>query len=276
MRATTNLLAQFNNNLNKGIWASADYYKSFKQSFETKTKADMTGLDSLFGTPAPYQVVNGIGIIDFKGFTINDANPIEELFFGVISLQNFQKNLAAMVKDDSVAQCLINFDSGGGYVMGGYETQQLISELNQVKPIYAYTSGLMCSNAYFIGSACSKIWASPSSWVGSIGVYCEYFDLTKAMDEAGIKVTTFQGGSEKTVGSPYIPLTPEQSKQIQDDINNQWQEFKQVVRDARGNVNEQFMQGQAFTGVEAVQMGTNLVDGLCNSLTQIVGLISKS
>jgi ClpP class serine protease len=91
----------------------------------------------------------------------------------------------------------------------------------------------------------------------------------------GLEVTTYQGGSQKTMYSPFVPNTKEQKQQIMQETLELWADFKQVVIASRGNVDDQFMQGQSFTGVEALQLKTNLVDGLCNSLAQIVGVISQ-
>jgi signal peptide peptidase SppA len=266
------LQAHYNFNLNKGILAIQPYYEAFKNKF---TKADMEDEDCDF-TIVPPSIVGAIGVIDFKGFTVNDCEPWQEELCGCISLQRFQKDLTALVANEQVSQVVINFDSGGGYIMGVQETAELVNKLSKVKPIYAYTSGLMCSAAYKIASQATNILASPSSMLGSIGVYCEYVDQTKALDIAGIVVKTFQGGSKKTVGSPYISLTPEQEKEIQDDINAEWELFKAVVKSTRGDVQEAFMQGQAFTGKDAITQGTNLADGNINSLDEFIKLLSVS
>lgn len=264
------LRAQYNLNLNKAILAIQPFYAAFKDKF---TKADMGDDDCDFTPQAPL-LVGAIGVIDFKGFTVNDCSPMEEAVFGCISMQRFQKDLSALVANEAVSQVIINFDSGGGYIMGVQETAELIQKLKQSKPIYAYTSGLMCSAAYKVASQCTHIVASQSSMVGSIGVYCEYFDYTKALDESGVVVKTFQGGSKKTVGSPYISLTPDQEKEIQDFIDAEWAEFKSVVKQGRGDVQEEFMQGQWFTGKDAMLKGTNLVDGNANCLDEFVKLLS--
>lgn len=266
------LKAHYNFNLGKGILAIEPFYAAFKDKI---TKADFQDDCDEF-KPEPPSIVGAIGVIDFCGFTVNNCSPIEEEYCGCISLQRFQQELSALVANEQVAQVVINFDSGGGYIMGVQETAELVKSLSAVKPIYAYTSGLMCSAAYKIASQCTNILASPSSMLGSIGVYCEYFDYTKAVADAGIVVKTFQGGSKKTIGSPYISLTPEQEKEIQDDINKEWELFKSVVKSSRGDVQEEFMQGQAFSGKEALELGTNLIDGNLNSLADFVKLLSQS
>lgn len=273
-----NILTQYSYNLNKGVLALPSYYSSFKAKCEHYTKADMDGdwdVDMNDDDDEDSTIQLGsIGIIDFKGFTVNDANPLEELLFGCISMQRFQRDLTSLVANEQITQIVINFDSGGGYIMGVQETAELVATLATNKPIYAYTSGLMCSAAYKVASQCSYIVASPSSMVGSVGVYCEYMDATRAMENQGIVVKTFQGGSKKTIGSPYITLTPEQETEIQDDINGEWEAFKATVKANRGDISEDFLQGQAFTGLEAMELNTNLIDSNCNSIAEFVELLS--
>jgi signal peptide peptidase SppA len=256
-------------NLNKPILAVPSYFAAFK---DRVIKGDVNPDSNCI--PTTSNVLGQIGVIDFIGFTVNDCSPIEAAVLGCISLQQFQQDLTALVSNDSVSHVVINFDSGGGYIMGIPETAQLIKELSAIKPIYAYTSGLMCSSAYFVASQCTNIIASPSSQVGSIGVYCEYEDDTAALERQGIVIKTFQGGSQKTIGSPYIALTDEQSADIQDNINKQWEDFKAVVVSNRGNVSQDVMQGQSFTGKQALEQNTNLIDGNINSLIEFLELLS--
>jgi signal peptide peptidase SppA len=276
---STNLLAQYNYNKGKVILATQDFYSAFKSRMEAtiNTKADfLDTLPDTYGEEVPYTKCGSIAVLDFQGFVVPSCSELEEAFFGLISLQDFCEDLQQAVNDESVTQVVINFNSGGGYTMYGEETSDLIQSLKQIKPIYAYTSGLMCSMAYKVACNCTGILASPSSLVGSIGVYCEYVDYTKMLDIQGIVVKTFQGGSEKTIGSPYISLTPDQEKEIQDDINQSWQEFKDVVTANRGPVKQEFMQGQSFKSKEAITEGTNLIDGNINSIGEFLNLLSSS
>jgi signal peptide peptidase SppA len=280
---TSQLLTQFNYNRTKAILSTPFAYETFKSKMEKSIKdKELKKEDAFPGntivlTPdKPYAQVGDIAILSFSGFTVNDCSEMDEQFFGCISLQGFCDDLEQAVSDDEINTVVIDFDSGGGYTMYGDETAELVKSLSALKPIYAYTSGLMCSLAYKVACNCTKLIASPTALVGSIGVYCEYFDVSEALAKDGIKVTTFQGGSEKTVGSPYIPLTAEQSKAIQADIDNEWNSFKSLVIANRGNVNDAYMQGQAFTGKEAMTLNTNLIDGNVNSLKQFVSLISAA
>jgi signal peptide peptidase SppA len=257
----------------KPMLATEAGFKAFKSTFDAKALVDV-GEMAVSNAPA-YRKQNGIGVISFRGFVVNAASPLEEEFFGVVSLERFAKDLKAMMADEDVKQGVIFFDSPGGYTMGVYECAELVKQFAEEKPLYAYTSGLMCSAAYRLASQCSNVFASPSSYVGSVGVYCEYWDLTQAMKMQGVEVKTFQGGSKKTIGSPFISLTKEQEAEIQADIDKEWEAFKSAVRDARGGIKEEFLQGQALTGAEAMDMNTQLVDGLFNSIDDLVATIKE-
>jgi ClpP class serine protease len=281
---TSNLLTQFHYNQQRGMLAMHESYQAFKDSI---TKADLNGFDTtrvLTPENKPYQVIGGIAILDFVGFTVNTASPLEEALLGVVSLQNFCQSLQQAADDDEVNQIVVNFDSGGGYVMYLPETAQLIQSLSESIPVYAYTSGLLCSAAYHAACNCSYIFASPSALVGNIGAYREVMTyngdsetkngITKTvLPDLGITVTTFQSGLDKTIGSKFVPLTPDQEQQIQSQIQKMGTDFRSLVLANRGTVNQEFMEGMAYTGQEAMDKKTNLIDGTVNSLNDFVQLL---
>jgi len=292
MNISTNLIAQYNANKGKPILATPDYYNAFKTKIESAIKADfMDDLIPATVADVPYVKSGDIAILDFCGFTINKCSEEEEKYYDLISLQDFCEDLQLAISDESVNKVVINFDSGGGYTMHGAETCELIKQLSTIKPIYAYTSGYMCSMAYEIASNCTNIIASPSSLIGSIGTYCECVTVIGAsplslsgsngvtestLPDMGIIVTTFQGGTEKTIGSEFIALNNEQKVKILDDIITMNNEFKSMVITNRGAVKDEFMQGQPFYGREAIELGTNLTDGTINGLEQFIQLLSES
>ena len=272
------MIEQYNMNLGKPMLVTPQAFTAFKHKYEKFIKADCGDLTlpdcEDDKDECDYTVIGDIAILDFKGFTVNDCDELTEFYCGCISLQRIQNCFRLLLNDNNVQRVIINFDSGGGYVQGTDETVSALQALSAKKETYAFTSGLMCSAAFKIASQCRNIVASPSSMVGSIGVYCEYFDYTKMMDTQGIVVKTFQGGEKKTIGSPFIPLTPEQEKEIQDDINVEWEAFKALVRQSRGDVKEEWLQGQAFSGKEAMTKETKLIDGNINTLFDFVELLS--
>ena len=278
----SNLLAEYKFNKTRPILAHKDSYLAFKEKIESNINASALPGNTILLTPdVPYENIFGVAVLDFSGFMVNTASAIDEQFYGVISLQNFCQKFQLAGLDDEVKSIIIDFDSGGGYVSYMEETAALIAEISADKPVYAYTSGLLCSAAYFCAVNCTQIFASPSARVGNIGTYSEYLTLngesttkdgiTKSVfPDAGYTVTTFQSGEDKTIGSEFIPLTPEQEEQIQSDIDYLGNSFRQTVNTMRGGVKPEFMTGLAYTGKQAMDTNSNLIDGTINSLALLV------
>lgn len=98
-------------------------------------------------------------------------------------------------------------DSPGGSVYGLTELAETIRAARQRKPVIAMVSGLAASAAYSTASGATRIIASPSSELGSIGVYTMHEDWSRALDQQGVAVTLVHAGEGKVDGNPYKPLS---------------------------------------------------------------------
>ena len=72
--------------------------------------------------------------------------------------------------DSSIGAIVLNIDSPGGSVYGVEELADKIYKARGTKPVYAVANSLAASAAYWIGSAASQLYVTPSGEVGSIGV----------------------------------------------------------------------------------------------------------
>ncbi len=79
-------------------------------------------------------------------------------------------------------------------------------------PVYLVAEDMCASGCYYIAAAADKIYADSSSIVGSIGVIGSSFDVTELMEKIGVKRRVKIAGSNKGMGDPLSPETPEQSK----------------------------------------------------------------
>jgi protease-4 len=66
--------------------------------------------------------------------------------------------MKSYAQDPNCIGVVLDIDSGGGQVSGTPEFYDYIASFK--KPVVAYTDGLMCSAAYYIGSATSHIIAN--------------------------------------------------------------------------------------------------------------------
>lgn len=91
------------------------------------------------------------------------------------------------------------------------EVRRLKAEHKDI-PVYLVAEDMCASGCYYIAAAADKIYADPSSIVGSIGVIGGGFDFTGLMDKAGVKRRLKTAGSNKGMGDPFTPETPAQTQ----------------------------------------------------------------
>jgi signal peptide peptidase SppA len=207
-------------------------------------------------TPLP-EVNDGIAIINIDGILARNVSVLGKLF-GLVDSEDIQTIIELAKDDTTISGVILNINSPGGQVNGTLELAQAVKELKSVKPVIAYTNSLMASAAYWIGSQATAIYGSPSAEIGSIGVITEIKDTSKMFESAGVKNQVIKSGKFKGAGVPGTSLTLEQLAQIQGQIDYMYGLFVKSVREGRGNVLDEAMQGQIFYMSQAVEQ--NLAD----------------
>ena len=128
-------------------------------------------------------------------------------------------------------------------------------------------SGTQESEQAAFSAAADKIFADPSSLVGSIGVIGSSFDATGLIEKLGIRRRVRIAGDNKGMGDPFVPETPEQQAIWQNMLNQIHGEFIKAVREGRGKrlMEKEFpdmFSGRIFTGIDAKKAG--LIDDFGN------------
>jgi len=201
-------------------------------------------------------------VISIQGSLLPFSNWLTRAF-GMTGYPDIRDALITAVEDDSVTNILLDINSPGGAANGVEDISQLITKIKAVKPVTAYTNGSMNSAAYWIGVAADKVYSSRLASVGSIGVIATHFDLTKMLEQDGVKATIFRAGEFKALGGPYEELSTKAKNVIQDRMDSLYEAFVSHVATSRGVsakvVHEKMADGREFLGHEALQAG--LVDG---------------
>ena len=217
-------------------------------------------LAQLFGVaPKPY-VVDGVGIIPVVGVIGKGLSPLEKMM-GAVDINDLSDQVDAMAADPAVEKIAFQVSSPGGTVTGVEELANKIRNLG--KPTMAYTDSEMASAAYWISSASDKVTASPSSSVGSVGVYMAIPDYSEAAKMAGIKMVVIKSGKFKGAGIEGTSLDEGQLGNLQEGVDTIHAEFKEAVNMKRKMVKAEAMEGQVFSGKQAAAQG--LVTGLADS-----------
>jgi signal peptide peptidase SppA len=125
-------------------------------------------------------------------------------------------------------------DSPGGSVLGLPETADTIRAANRVKPVRAFVLGIAASAAYWLASQASTITLTPSGEVGSVGVLDLHADISKALDNTGVKVTAVTAGEHKVERAPFTPLSDAAKEHMQAGVNAWYGDFLSAIRRGRG------------------------------------------
>ncbi len=204
------------------------------------------------------QFSGGMLVLNICGAIQPDSNVITE-WFGGTACSALRTDLRRAKSDSSVSEIALIVDSPGGSAMGLEETAKLISEVASEKPVTAYVKNLCASAAYYLASAASKIVASPSSAVGSIGSIIMHMEISGMLKEYGYNVTPITFGKHKADGNQYQPLTAQSRETLQNFVDSYGKQFVDAVARQRKIstqvVMERFGQGRVYIASEALERG---------------------
>jgi signal peptide peptidase SppA len=219
------------------------------------------------GADAPAMSVrDGVATIPVRGVISKDISKMERMN-GAVDVRDISIMLDAALADTEVRGIVLDVDSPGGTVQGVPELAARIAEVNTIKPVVAYTDGLMASAAYWLSAGASHIIASQSATVGSIGVYLALLDQSRAYEMAGYKVELIksEGSPLKAAGAPGTVLSDDQRADLQASVDYLYSMFSGYVGMKRKRATAAAMRGQTFFGAQAMAEG--LVDELGNIST---------
>ncbi len=103
----------------------------------------------------------------------------------------------------------LNIDSPGGSAKDSdaiYRRIKAFKEKNTI-PVYAFVDGMCASGGFLAACSADKIYASPSSVIGSVGVriMTPFFNLTKVLERWDVGVRTYAEGKNKDHLNPFRP-----------------------------------------------------------------------
>ncbi len=230
---------------------------------------------ALFGVFAMVFVFFVILVL-FATYTMNAFNDTSELerksnraHIAVIEIEGVIMDakdtidlLQAAEDDKQIEAIILRVNSPGGSVGPTQEIYEEVQRIDKKKPIFASFGAIAASGGYYVGAATRKIWASPGTLTGSIGVIMEFMDLSKLYEFAKVSPQTVKAGRYKDAGNPARALTPEEQDMMNKLIAGVHQQFigdimKRRADKIKGDIKE-LAQGQIFSGEGAKEAG--LVD----------------
>lgn len=191
----------------------------------------------------------------------------------ILSPEAIDAQLRKFGDDSSVKAILLHINSPGG---GAAASQEVYHEVMRIrgekhKKIVASVESVGASGAYYIASACDKIYANDASVVGSIGVIMEWTNYGDLLRWAKLKNITITAGELKDAGDPSRDLTPKEQAYFQSLVDNMYSQFVDDVAAGRHTTADKIKPlatGQVWTGKQALPMG--LIDKVGGFRTALI------
>lgn len=187
-----------------------------------------------------------VAVIPVRGAIANRASLMDAESMGLgTSAERIEQEVRAAVADDDVRAIVLDIDSPGGAAAGTPEAAETIYQARGTKPIIAQVHGLAASAAFWLAAAADELVASPSSQVGSVGVITVHEDVSKMLEEQGVKETviTSSNAPYKAIGNRFEPLSGKARTMLQDRADQYEAMFIKALAQYRGTTQRAVIDG---------------------------------
>lgn len=179
--------------------------------------------------------------------------------------QSFLKMIEKAEEDKTVKGIILKVNSPGGGVVESAEIHKKLTDLKEAtdKPVYVSMGAMAASGGYYISAPADKIFATPDTMTGSLGVIMQGVNFSELAEKYGVKFETIKSGPYKDIMSSYRDMTDEERQIMQTMVDNAYQGFVDVIADGR-NMSEsevrKIADGRIYDGRQAKE--NHLIDEL--------------
>jgi ClpP class serine protease len=212
-------------------------------------------------------------VVNISGVLMRSV-PAEYKAFG-LDMTGYDEIAEAITKatQSKSERIILNVSSGGGMTDGIDVAIEAIRAAKSIKPVHAYTDGLVASAAYWLASQADNVFATRLTEVGGIGVYSVMYDSSKAMKDRGIEAVVARSGSVKGAGIYGDAITEEMRAVEQETVNAIADKFFNDVAAGRIEIDKDATtSGRTWLAETAKEL--NLIDGIVKNVFDLPDAIN--
>ncbi|WP_102263872.1 signal peptide peptidase SppA [Mesobacillus jeotgali] len=209
-------------------------------------------------------MLSKIAVLSING-VIQDTGDAESFFESPLyNHRAFMEQLDYVKESDDVKAIILQVNSPGGGVVESAQIHDKIKEIQKEtkKPVYVSMGSMAASGGYYVSAPADKIFASPETLTGSLGVIMQGVNYAGLAEKYGVEFTTIKSGPYKDIMSPSRPMTEDEREILQSMIDNSYEGFVKVISEGRGLSVERVKEiadGRIYDGRQAKQL--KLIDG---------------
>jgi protease-4 len=182
---------------------------------------------------------------------------------GVITGDKDTLKLIDEIGNSQASAVLLEIESPGGTTTGAERLYDALRRLAQKKPLVSVIGTLGASGGYIAALGADEIFAEGNSLVGSIGVLFQIPNVSKLLDNIGVKVEEVKSSPLKASPNGYEPTSEAAKQALNSLVVDSFDWFKALVKDRR-HMNDAELgavsDGRVFTGRQGINL--KLVDRL--------------
>jgi protease-4 len=228
-------------------------------SMKLSRYADLTPATAASGGDKRIALIHAIGEID--------RVDTSEGPFGSqtgIHADKMTKAIRKAADDRHISAILLRVDSpGGSYVASDTIWREVVRAKEKGKPVVVSMGDTAASGGYFIAMPADRIFASPATVTGSIGVFTGKFVIGEALNKLDINRESITFGESAGMFSATSEFSPKDIARLNRALDMTYADFTGKAAQGRGKTVEEIdkvARGRVWSGADAIKAG--LVDEL--------------
>jgi protease-4 len=200
-----------------------------------------------------------MSILEGKGFPGGPRVAVVEIDGIIIESEPVVEELKSHAENQAVRAVVVRINSPGGVVA---PTQEIYAAMRRVaregKPVVASLGPVAASGGYYLAAAADRIYASPGTLTGSIGVMMQMATIEGLLKKVGVEYVVVKSGKYKDIGSFSRTMSPEERRLLQALIDDVYNQFVDAVAEGRKLTREAvmgFADGRIVSGRQAAALG---------------------
>jgi len=197
-----------------------------------------------------------IAIVHVEGAIVEGDSSSGGLFGGVTTGSRTIRNaLETILVEDEIGGVVVRIDSPGGSAIASEVIWRGIRRVAEEKPVFVSVGSMAASGGYYVAVAGDRIFANPSSIVGSIGVVGGKLSMAELYDKLRIRVHSRSRGPMASMMSTAEAWSGAERALVREQMRDTYDLFVERVEQGRERIDiDRTAEGRLFTGGQAVEL----------------------
>lgn len=199
---------------------------------------------------------NKIAIVYVDGQIISGESAENYNGDSFIGEKSFTKDIEKIKNDNNIRGVILRINSPGGSALASEIMYQKLMELKKHKPVFVSMGSYAASGGYYLSLPANKIFTSPFSITGSVGVVSMFMNIEKLSEKIGVNFNTIKKYSMDDIFSfarepnaDELELIKRSSRMIYDEFTSHIIENRNID----SAIIPQVAEGRIWSGNQAVK-----------------------